>query len=192
MKLKSRIGWLLLVGAFISAAAEGAARGLLGEYGNIVILGAGDVLSAVAPKFYIGLKTFISSNLHPIIWDPVTQTILFFPGWFLLGIPGSFLVWSSYAGKKIESDSEEEEPYTSYEEIITSLEKLEREETIVENPKYRALTDYDPLYPPHDNNRQSETSSYPVGSSDTANFNQDDWTEDKETAIDKKQPKDEY
>ena len=139
MNLKSRIGWLLLVGAFISAAAEGAARGLLGEYGNIVILGAGDVLSAVAPKFYIGLKTFISSNLHPIIWDPVTQTILFFPGWFLLGIPGSFLVWSSYAGKKIESDSEEEEPYTSYEEIITSLEKLEREEKIVENPKYSCL-----------------------------------------------------
>ena len=97
-----------------------------------------------------------------------------------------------YAGKKIESESEEEEPYTSYEEIITSLEKLEREEKIVENPKYRALSDYDPLYPPHDHNPQSETSSYPVGSSDTANFNQDDWSEDKEVAIDKKQSKDGY
>ena len=124
--------------------------------------------------------------------DPVTQTILFFPGWFLLGIRGSLLGWSSYAGKKNEFASEEEEPYTSYEEIITSLEKLEREEKIVENPKYKALSDYDPLYPPHDNNPQSKTSSYPVGSSDTANFNQDDSTEDKENAIDKKQSKDEY
>ena len=192
MKLKSRIGWLLLVGAFISAAAESAARGLLGEFGNIVILGAGDVLSAVAPNFYISLKTFISINLHPTIWDPITQTILFFPGWFLLGIPGSLLVWSSYASKKIESESKEEEPYTSYEEIITSLEKLEREEKVIENPKYRALTDYDPLYPPNDRNPKDEPNAYPVGSSDTANFNQDDWTEDKETAIDKKQPKDEY
>ncbi len=192
MKLKSRIGWLLLVGAFISAAAESAARGLLGEFGNIVILGAGDVLSAVAPNFYISLKTFISINLHPTIWDPITQTILFFPGWFLLGIPGSLLVWSSYAGKKIESESKEEEPYTSYEEIITSLEKLEREEKVIENPKYRALNDYDPLYPPNDRNPNGETNSYPVGSSDTANFNQDDWTEDKEAAIEKKQSKDEY
>ncbi|PPR60962.1 MAG: hypothetical protein CFH08_02322 [Alphaproteobacteria bacterium MarineAlpha3_Bin7] len=192
MKLRSRIGWLLLVGAFISAAAESAARGLLGESGNIVILGAGDVLSAVAPKFYVGLKTFITTRLHTILWDPVSQTILLFPGWFLLGIPGSILVWSSYAGKKNESESEEEEPYTSYEEIITSLEKLERKETIVENPKYRSLDDYDPLYPPRDSNSQSETNSYPVGSSDTANFNQDDWTEDKEANIDRKQSKEEY
>ena len=117
---------------------------------------------------------------------------MFFPGWFLLGIPGSLLVWSSYAGKKIESDSEEEEPYTSYEEIITSLEKLEREEKVIENPKYRALNDYDPLYPPNDRNPNGETNSYPVGSSDTANFNQDDWTEDTENATDKKQSKDEY
>ena len=51
MKFKRNIGVLLLVGAFVFAAAGNAARGLSGEPGIFGIVGTKQVLEILAPTF---------------------------------------------------------------------------------------------------------------------------------------------
>ena len=147
MKMGNRIGWILLVGAFVAAAAENSAKGLSGTGGFFGILSAETVLSVVASEFYLAAKYNISSLIHPFIWDPLITTLLKVPGWMILGVPGAFLVWK-FRNIPIGGEATDDDlPYTTYDEIIAYSEQKNLE-NIDQDSKYKELNEYDPVFPP--------------------------------------------
>ena len=179
MKLGSRIGWIFLVGAFVAAAAESAARGLSGEAGSLGILSAANVLSVIAPDFFSALAHFVQEYSHPVFWDPLILGLLALPGWLLTGLPGAVLVWKFRTAPVGGEIGAEDLPYTTYEDIASSAEQA-MPDKLDENPKYKNLGEYDPLHPPVDNVDPINSINYPEDTSDTANFRRSDWIESAE------------
>ena len=169
MKFKRNIGVLLLVGAFVFAAAGNAARGLSGEAGFFGMLGTKQVLEILVPTFLPPIANFIQNYLHPLIWDPFLLGILAFPGWFLIGLPGAILVWK-YRQIPVGGEATKEElAYNTYEDVLAAAKEAE-----LENPeepsRYKPLQEYDPLYPPDDRVQYSAFLEQPGGASDLADF----------------------
>ena len=169
MKFKRNFGVLLLVGAFVFAAAGNAARGLSGESGFFGILRAEQVLEILAPTFLSSIAGFIQNYLHPIIWDPFLLGILAFPGWFLIGLPGAMLVWK-YRQIPVGGEATKEElAYNTYEDVLAAAKEAELENS-EEPSKYRPLQEYDPLNPPDDRVQYGAFIEQPGGASDLADF----------------------
>ena len=169
MKFKRNIGVLLLVGAFVFAAAGNAARGLSGESVFFGILGAKQVLEILAPTFLSSIAGFIQNFLHPLIWDPFLLGILALPGWFLIGLPGAMLVWK-YRQIPVGGEATKEElAYNTYEDVLAAAKEAELENS-EEPSKYRPLQEYDPLNPPDDRVQYSAFIEQPGGASDLADF----------------------
>ncbi len=169
MKFKRNIGVLLLVGAFVFAAAGNAARGLSGDSGLFGILGTKQVLEILAPTFLSSLAGFIQNYLHPLMWDPFLLGVLAFPGWFLIGLPGAMLVWK-YRQIPVGGEATKEElAYNTYEDVLAAAKEAE-----LENPeepsKYKPLQEYDPLNPPDDRVQYGDFIEQPGGASDLADF----------------------
>ena len=169
MKFKRNIGILLLVGAFVFAAAGNAARGLSGESGIFGILGTKQVLEILVPTFLPSIAKFIQNHLHPIIWDPFLHGVLAFPGWFLIGLPGAMLVWK-YRQIPVGGEATKEElAYNTYEDVLAAAKEAE-----LENPeepsRYKPLQEYDPLNPPDDRVQYGAFLEQPEGASDLADF----------------------
>ena len=169
MKFKRNIGVLLLVGAFVFAAAGNAARGLSGEPGIFGILETKQVLEILAPTFLPPIAKFIQNYLHPLIWDPFLLVILSFPGWFLIGLPGAILVWK-YRQIPVGGEATKEElAYNTYEDVLAAAKEAE-----LENPeepsRYKPLQEYDPLNPPDDRVQYGAFLEQPEGASDLADF----------------------
>ena len=108
-------GWILLVTAFLFAAADVAAQGLIGELGA---LSAVDVLDILAPNFLDQLILMVRDGIHPLAWDPVLITIMTLPGWLLTGAPGVALAWQ-FRIRPIGGD-EADLPYTDYEDLAAA------------------------------------------------------------------------
>jgi len=169
MKFKRNIGILLLVGAFVFAAAGNAARGLSGESGIFGILGTKQVLEILAPTFLPFIAKFIQNHLHPIIWDPFLHGVLAFPGWFLIGLPGAMLVWK-YRQIPVGGEATKEElAYNTYEDVLAAAKEAELENS-EEPSKYNPLQEYDPLNPPDDRVQYGDFLEQPEGASDLADF----------------------
>ena len=169
MKFKRNIGILLLVGAFVFAAAGNAARGLSGESGIFGILGTKQVLEILAPTFLPFIAKFIQNHLHPIIWDPFLHGVLAFPGWFLIGLPGAMLVWK-YRQIPVGGEATKEElVYNTYEDVLAAAKEAELENS-KEPSKYKPLQEYDPLNPPDDRIQYDAFIEQPGGASDLADF----------------------
>ena len=169
MKFKRNIGVLLLVGAFVFAAAGNAARGLSGESGIFGILGTKQVLEILVPTFLPSIAKFIQNHLHPIIWDPFLHGVLAFPGWFLIGLPGAILVWK-YRQIPVGGEATKEElAYNTYEDVLAAAKEAELENS-EEPSKYNPLQEYDPLNPPDDRVQYGEFLEQPEGASDLADF----------------------
>ena len=172
MKIGQKFGLLLLVGAFVFAAAGNAARGLSGESGIFGILGAAEVLEILAPKFMLSIAVFFQKYLHPLFWDPLLLGLLAFPGWLLLGLPGVILVWK-YRQIPLGGEATKEElAYNTYEDVLAAAKEAE-----LENPnelsRYQHLHEYDPLYPPDDGVKYEGVGDLPSEASDLADFRND-------------------
>ena len=169
MKFKRNIGILLLVGAFVFAAAGNAARGLSGEPGIFGILGTEQVLEILAPTFLLSIAKFIHNHLHPLIWDPFLLGVLALPGWFLIGLPGAILVWK-YRQIPVGGEATKEElAYNTYEDVLAAAKEAELENS-EEPSKYNPLQEYDPLNPPDDRVQYGVFLEQPGGASDLADF----------------------
>ena len=169
MKFKRNIGVLLLVGAFVFAAAGNAARGLSGESGIFGILGTKQVLEILVPTFLPSIAKFIQNHLHPIIWDPFLHGVLAFPGWFLIGLPGAMLVWK-YRQIPVGGEATKEElAYNTYEDVLAAAKEAELENS-EEPSRYKPLQEYDPLNPPDDRIQYDAFIEQPGGASDLADF----------------------
>jgi len=169
MKFKRNIGVLLLVGAFVFAAAGNAARGLSGESGFFGILGTKQVLEILAPTFLSSIAGLIQNYSHPLIWDPFLLGILALPGWFLIGLPGAMLVWK-YRQIPVGGEATKEElAYNTYEDVLAAAKEAELENS-EEPSKYRPLQEYDPLNPPDDRVQYGAFIEQPGGASDLADF----------------------
>jgi len=169
MKYGRNFGLLLLVGAFVFAAAGNAARGVSGESGFLGIVGAATVLEILTPELFSTTSDFINNHLHPFIWDPLLLGILAFPGWLILGLPGAVLLWK-YRKIPIGGEATNEElAYNTYEDVLAAAEEADFENPL-EPSRYNDLQEYDPLYPPDDGVKFDHLPQLPMEASDTADF----------------------
>ena len=169
-----RLGWLLVIGAFVLAAAENAARGLSGDPGVLGILSAAKVLEILAPNIFSILAYHVSEYIHPLVWDPFLLWVLVFPSWLIAGVPGAILVWKF---RKIPLGGEpkkEDLAYTSYEDVLATAKEAEFDNP-GETSRYKHLDEYDPLHPPVDGVSYDGNYAQPPVASDLANFRKSDW-----------------
>jgi len=170
MHIGRLIGWILLVSAFVFAAAEVAAQGVAGEFG---ILGAVDVLDILAPDLLDRLVLAVRDGIHPFAWDPVLLTLMALPGWLITGVPGAALAWK-FRTPPIGGEEDDNLPYTTYEDIVAAAEEeqgLQSEEP----SKYKDLHEFDPTDAPDEPHGFEGLNALPLDSSDIANFRQDGW-----------------
>ena len=136
------IGWVLVVMALGFAIAEISALGLSGQYG---IMSAYSVLHTLIPGELIVTRIVISKVLHPTIWDPFIKSLLWLPGWLLLGFPGIICLWK-FRDRSSEISSDEKVVDSSYEDIVAAAEEFDK---IVENEtfpvsNYGAMDEFEP------------------------------------------------
>ena len=123
------IGWVLIVMALGFAVAEISALGLSGQYG---IMSAYSVLHTLVPGELIVTRIIISKVLHPTIWDPFIKSLLWLPGWLLLGFPGIICMWK-FRDRSSEISGDETAMDSSYEDIVAAAEEFDK---IVENETF--------------------------------------------------------
>jgi len=99
------IGWILMLGAFASAAAETGARAIPG--GSGWLMSAADLWRALFPGSFF-LTELRLREIAPTLWDPVLLGLLALPAWAILGIPGLILAWTCRPGRKMSPAAEEE------------------------------------------------------------------------------------
>ena len=91
MRLRFLLGLILVAGAFAAAAGEIAARQMTG--GHAFIMSAYDLWYTLRPGSLVVAEVEVERLLHPLVWDPLITTLLAFPAWLLLGLPGLALLW---------------------------------------------------------------------------------------------------
>jgi len=90
MRILFYLGWVLLIGGFVSAAAEQVVR---------LYPGASTMLTPAYDLWYtlwpggLTIAQIRIERIAPMLWDPLLTTVLAFPAWFLLGMPGVTLAW---------------------------------------------------------------------------------------------------
>jgi len=136
------IGWVLIIMALGFAIAEISALGLSKQYG---IMSAYSVLHTLVPGELILTRIIIGKALHPVIWDPFIKSLLWFPGWLLLGLPGIICIWK-FRDLASETTSDDEAVDSSYEDILAAAEEFDK---IVENEElapstYGKMDEFDP------------------------------------------------
>jgi hypothetical protein len=101
------LGCLLLAAAFLSGAAEMAAR-VMFRHGALAY-SAIDVWRLLSPQGLNQAKSYVETVFWPALWDPVLTTLLILPGWLIFGVPGVALVWFCHpkvkGGTRIDEDS---------------------------------------------------------------------------------------
>ncbi len=129
--------------AIASAAAETGAQGITKQYG---IMSAYNMLHTLMPGELIQTRIFIEKNIHPILWDPLIRTLLWFPAWLILGVPGGFFVWK-FRDRSLEEEGEDDEFVNStYDDILAAAEEYDEfdHEDEATPSKYGHLNDFDP------------------------------------------------
>lgn len=135
-------GLVLLVGAFIAAAAEMAAQAHMGTFG---FLSAYSTMDALFPARLAQVQDFVGRQISPLVLDFVIRPILVLPGWLILGLPGGIIAWRSRPdyGKDYGED-DDQMPYTTYEDVIAAAERLDLDDIGDRGSKYTEYKDYDP------------------------------------------------
>ena len=84
------IGWILIIAALAAFAydASGLARGE-----GFTMHAAGELWYRLHPDTLNMLQAGIQRNVWPYLWDPLIVTVLLWPAWLVLGVPGLLLVW---------------------------------------------------------------------------------------------------
>jgi hypothetical protein len=115
-------GWVLLICAFIAAAAEQVVRLYPGA--SAIMTPAYDLWYTLAPKN----QTIVQIRIERIayfLWDPVLKSVLALPAWLLLGLPGVLLAWYCRPGRVM--TAEQREDYNKYVEGLFLYDTLAKE-----------------------------------------------------------------
>ena len=84
------IGWTLIIAAL---AALGYDAFAWWQSGRFVMHVAGEQWHALHPNSLNMLQAGIQRQVWPYLWDPIVVTILLWPAWAVLGVPGALLAW---------------------------------------------------------------------------------------------------
>lgn len=85
------IGWILVV---MAVAALGHEVILAFETGSYHFIALGEQWFKINPASLNISQAAIQRYVAPWLWEPVITTILLWPTWLVLGIPGIFLTWA--------------------------------------------------------------------------------------------------
>ncbi|MBT4588243.1 MAG: hypothetical protein HN884_06900 [Rhodospirillaceae bacterium] len=138
------IGWMLLALAIGFAAVETGAQGVAKQYG---IMSAYTVLHTLVPGELVQTRIFIEKSLHPVLWDPIIRSLLWLPGWLLLGMPGVFFAWKFRDRRSAEDRADDDILVSSYDDILAAAEEFDEHihnEDDSAPSKYGHLSDFDP------------------------------------------------
>lgn len=105
MRVLFFLGWLLMIAAFVAAAAEIAATGLAA--GPAGWIGFEELWRALAPASYVDVRLWVD-DISPWIWHVLQAGPLLLPGWLLFGLPGVLLAWFCRPGRHL-TESEKED-----------------------------------------------------------------------------------
>ncbi|MEX0696006.1 MAG: hypothetical protein WEB85_04455 [Dongiaceae bacterium] len=84
------IGWLLVAGALAVAVREAMIWAQSGEWAPIA---AGQLWFDIHRDSLQLVQPAIERYILPALWDPVILTVLQWPAWAVLGVPGLVLAW---------------------------------------------------------------------------------------------------
>jgi hypothetical protein len=120
-------GVVLLIVAFVSAAAEGAVHAVFHMKGYFV--STQELWSALSPKTLIFARHAVE-DLYPVLWDPVILAIFSFPAWIVAGVPGIALVFYCRPASKRSSEPLDEESLYLIDDLVANarLEGYDDEE----------------------------------------------------------------
>ncbi len=127
MRLVFYFGWLLLVVAFVSTAAEPFLV-QLGRGG--LMTSSYDLWYALSPASLVITEIRID-RLWPALWDPVLVTLLQVPAWLLAGGPGLVAVWTCRPNKVMSPEVQEE--YERQRESLFIIDELSDQALLDEN-----------------------------------------------------------
>ncbi len=63
----------------------------------LVITELAGTIDHLMPDVLETVQGFVSTNVHPLLWDPAMTTLLSWPGWLVLGALGALLL---FVGRK--------------------------------------------------------------------------------------------
>ena len=86
------IGWILIFGAVLVLGYE-AAGWIDSDAGIWRVRAAGKLWFDIHPGSLNATQAVIQRYVLPALWDPVIQTVLTWPAWAVLGVPGFLLAW---------------------------------------------------------------------------------------------------
>lgn len=115
------LGCVLLLAAFAAAAAEVVVHAERGREPGMAT--AHDLWYALAPGSLV-IAHIRVERLSPALWDPVIVTILSWPAWVLLGLPGAAL-FAAFRPRRRMSDDERQD-LREHEESLFLYDELAR------------------------------------------------------------------
>lgn len=80
--------WLLALG-FVLLVVDGS-RSIADN--ELAMAPLGELLFDLDPALLNQMQAGIERNLHPLVWDPIVQSLLLVPGWIVVGGLGAALV----------------------------------------------------------------------------------------------------
>ena len=84
------IGWLLVAGAAVMAVREAM---MWAQSGAWTPIAAGQLWFDIHKDSLQLVQPAIERYILPALWDPVILTVLQWPAWAVLGVPGLILAW---------------------------------------------------------------------------------------------------
>ena len=120
MRFTSLLGWILIVAAFIAAAAETVAHTVPGVRG--MVISAYDLWYTLWPKSLVITRIIVERDFHALIWDPLLVAVLQFPAWLLLGGPGVALAWY-FRSPRPKSEGIEDDSIFVYDRLVEAAER---------------------------------------------------------------------
>ena len=86
MRFLSSLALLTLAAGFAAVIVDGT-RSIAGN--ELSLTPFADLIKSRLP----GLEAAIGRNIHPLLWDPVTVSLLKLPAWVIFALAGLFLLW---------------------------------------------------------------------------------------------------
>ena len=115
-------GWILLILAFVSAAAESLVLSM--PHDSALLISAHDLWFAIRPGSLVVFQIHVE-RISPFLWDPVLRTLLAPPAWMSFGVIGIGMAWWCWPGRHI-SESQKED-LAKREEALFLYDELSRE-----------------------------------------------------------------